>query len=336
MANKLFRYNVLIIAILVIFLIFGTTIYTAENSDDIDGDGLSDVWELGNFGNITLYGSQDDPDNDGLNNSQEYQAGTDPTDTDTDDDGMLDGWEVEYGLDPTDSHDANEDLDGDGYTNYEEYRYSTHPGNKTDSPKKKEDADSGAAMTMDSSALSLVIFIVPAIVILLAIIFVYTKMRREQLLEHKVRAQIFDYVNKNPGAHYRGIMNELNLHMGVLTHHLNMLEQEQYIKSYQDGMYRRFYPKGAVIQPKMILNEVQHRILKLILNIPGVSQVSIAKNLKVTTKVVNYHVKILANAGFIHVQQVGRETQLYYLDGLDMDSGSGPGSEGGSSPKAAG
>lgn len=43
-----------------------------------------------------------------------------PTDWDTDKDGMPDTWEIEKGLDPN-SDDSSGDLDGDGYTNIEEY-----------------------------------------------------------------------------------------------------------------------------------------------------------------------------------------------------------------------
>ena len=45
---------------------------------------------------------------------------------DTDQDGMPDAWETEHGLNP--HHPGhNEDKDGDGYTNLEEYLNSTHP-----------------------------------------------------------------------------------------------------------------------------------------------------------------------------------------------------------------
>lgn len=40
---------------------------------------------------------------------------------DSDHDGMPDNWEREMGLDPEDASDRNRDLDGDGYTNVEEY-----------------------------------------------------------------------------------------------------------------------------------------------------------------------------------------------------------------------
>jgi hypothetical protein len=44
---------------------------------DMDGNGLPDAWEIANFGHIGV-DPYDDADHDGLNNLQEYQAGSDP------------------------------------------------------------------------------------------------------------------------------------------------------------------------------------------------------------------------------------------------------------------
>jgi hypothetical protein len=44
-----------------------------------------------------------------------------PAPMDTDQDGMPDGWERAKGLNPQDPGDANGDLDGNGYTNIEDF-----------------------------------------------------------------------------------------------------------------------------------------------------------------------------------------------------------------------
>jgi hypothetical protein len=48
---------------------------------DNDSDGLADNWEIQYFGNIAAYNAADDPDADGINNLQEFRAGTNPTTT---------------------------------------------------------------------------------------------------------------------------------------------------------------------------------------------------------------------------------------------------------------
>ena len=47
---------------------------------------------------------------------------------------MLDGWELRYGLNPLDAGDAAEDLDGDGYSNWREFRHGTDPTDATSIP----------------------------------------------------------------------------------------------------------------------------------------------------------------------------------------------------------
>ena len=114
-------------------------------------------------------------------------------------------------------------------------------------------------------------------------------------------------------------MNDLHLQMGVLTHHLNMLEQQQYIKSVQDGMYRRFYPKHAQVNSGLILSEVQEQILRAVQSTPGISQSEVARKLGLARKVVSYHMKILTDAGFVHQEHQGRESRCFYLDGLELE-----------------
>ena len=74
-----------------------------------------------------------DDDGDGLSDSEEAAAGTDPEVADSDGDQMPDGYEVTFGLLPT-VHDGSTDTDGDGHSNVSEFLASTDPTNNGDYP----------------------------------------------------------------------------------------------------------------------------------------------------------------------------------------------------------
>ncbi|MBI5091279.1 MAG: carboxypeptidase regulatory-like domain-containing protein [Candidatus Hydrogenedentes bacterium] len=85
-------------------------------------------------------GAGNDSDGDGIPDDVEVnRLHTDPQNPDTDGDGMPDGYELLYGvrarLNPRSANDANEDPDGDGLTNFDEYRHRSDPSNP-DSPRK--------------------------------------------------------------------------------------------------------------------------------------------------------------------------------------------------------
>lgn len=69
---------------------------TADGDEDYDGDGLTNLQEVGLGTEPTAY----DTDMDGLCDGKELEAGSDPLNPDTDGDGAEDGWEVEHGFDP--------------------------------------------------------------------------------------------------------------------------------------------------------------------------------------------------------------------------------------------
>ena len=105
---------------------------------DVDQDGLPDDWERAYFADLDETGSGN-PDGDGLINSDEYTADTNPVNPDTDNDGLSDGMEVNIlGTKPTmadtDSNgtpDGDEDNDGDGFTNAEEVQCGSDPADSS-------------------------------------------------------------------------------------------------------------------------------------------------------------------------------------------------------------
>lgn len=104
---------------------------------DSDGDGMYDWFELVYVLDNGVDDADDDPDGDGLSNYEEFELGltdptkaTDPLNPDSDGDTMPDGWEVIYNLDPLNPADAAQDVDGDGFSNLQEYQNGTDPQNE--------------------------------------------------------------------------------------------------------------------------------------------------------------------------------------------------------------
>ncbi|PZR23313.1 MAG: hypothetical protein DI539_03410 [Flavobacterium psychrophilum] len=107
---------------------------------DTDGDGVNDGAEVTgssdplNPCSPSASAGPCDQDSDGLTNTQEASAGTNPTIADTDGDGVNDGTEITNGSDPLNPCSPNPaspacDQDGDGLTNAQETTAGTSPTN---------------------------------------------------------------------------------------------------------------------------------------------------------------------------------------------------------------
>lgn len=114
----------------------------AGGSDDVDGDGLPNEWELA-FGlnpnsDVGDDGALGDPDKDGLSNLAEFMLGTDPTDPDGDDDGLLDGQEDTNSdgmITDAETSPLNPDSDDDGVTDNVEWFLGSDGADPNDQPE---------------------------------------------------------------------------------------------------------------------------------------------------------------------------------------------------------
>jgi len=141
----------------------------------------------------------------------------------------------------------------------------------------------------------------------------YTRIKKEDVLEHFTRGRIFGYIQANPGEHLNAIKRALDINNGSLVYHLNTLEKTGYIISKLDRSYKRFYP-AKVKLPKRNINEltrIQKDIVEVVNKNPGISQRDIASNLNISKQLVNYHIKILCDAGCIEIKQDEKQTYCF-------------------------
>jgi predicted transcriptional regulator len=58
------------------------------------------------------------------------------------------------------------------------------------------------------------------------------------------RKEIYETIEKNPGLHFRELLRKLNLNVGDLQYHLDVLEKEGLIISREEMGYKRYYPRA--------------------------------------------------------------------------------------------
>lgn len=147
----------------------------------------------------------------------------------------------------------------------------------------------------------------------------YTKLKKEEILDHFTRGKIYGYIVANPGVHFNSIKKVLKLSDGSFSHHIHILEREGIIKSARDGTYRRFYPSEMRIPENGgSLKKSQLLIIEKIREAPGISQKDIASLMGVSSPTINYHLKELIKLGIIRAERAGMRVR-YFVNSENQD-----------------
>lgn len=140
----------------------------------------------------------------------------------------------------------------------------------------------------------------------------YTKLKRDEVLDNFTRGRLYGMIEDNPGIHYTQLKRKAGLGNSTLAFHLAVLEREEFVRSELDGAFKRFYPRNAQITDEVMdLSVVQQRILHIVRNSPGVTQTEIADAAGVSKRVVNYHIDMMARALLLRVERDGKRTRCY-------------------------
>jgi predicted transcriptional regulator len=148
------------------------------------------------------------------------------------------------------------------------------------------------------------------------LMFLYTRIKQEEILDNFTRGQIKGYITANPGDHYNSIKQALDLNNGTLAYHLKRLENEGIVKSRTDGIYKRFYPyEMRVPEPDgKALSEMQKLIIGRVSETPGISQKDIAGFLRVSSGTINYHMETLIKMGRVVRKRDGMKVRYYLVE----------------------
>ncbi|MGH7340398.1 MAG: MarR family transcriptional regulator, partial [Candidatus Rokuibacteriota bacterium] len=138
------------------------------------------------------------------------------------------------------------------------------------------------------------------------------RMRREQVLDHFDRGQIYGYVVANPGTTMMLMHRALKVSLASLPYHLHTLEREGFLRSQKEGRHRRYFSiEKAPSAVGALLSQFQNSIIELVRARPGVTQADLAGQLGTPRQNVHYNVKRLRQAGILRLEGWGRNTRCY-------------------------
>lgn len=140
----------------------------------------------------------------------------------------------------------------------------------------------------------------------------FSRLRRERLLDHPVREQIFNAIRARAGIHYRELLRTLGISNGTLAFHLHHLERAGYVRARRVRGRKHFYPTDLRPPPDDVLvTERQRRILEYLRLAPGSSQAEITRASGLKRSNVSYHVGVLRSLGLIETRRIGSETRCF-------------------------
>jgi DNA-binding MarR family transcriptional regulator len=152
-------------------------------------------------------------------------------------------------------------------------------------------------------------------ILLLIFIPLYTRIKKDKVLDHFHRGRLFNYIESNPGVTFTELKKRFSFKNGNLVYHLNFLEKMEFIHSSKEGRHRRFYIKGDFSKTedfKIYVNDIQKKIISVVEQNPGVTQSKIASILGTSRQKISYNINTLDYAGLIRSVREGSRKIRYY------------------------
>jgi DNA-binding transcriptional ArsR family regulator len=140
----------------------------------------------------------------------------------------------------------------------------------------------------------------------------YKRIRKWQFDDHLTQGKVQTFIEDNPGAHLRKVRRGLALPMGIVCHHLMLLEKEKMVLVKRDGLLKRYYAVPRILGRSVLKpTESQRKLLATLSDHPGVSAIALSKYMEMDENTMMKNLKVLGEAGRVRTRQTSRGTRYY-------------------------
>lgn len=146
----------------------------------------------------------------------------------------------------------------------------------------------------------------------------YSRIEKDEMLEHEVREQLYELVKEDPGIHAHALSEAADVGWGTTVYHLRRLEKNDFVKSEKKGRYRRFFPAAGYMEQErevlsVLQNETTKDVAELVLEQPGLNQSAVCDELDISPSLANWHLSELIDAELVERERRGRT--VHYTPG---------------------
>jgi predicted transcriptional regulator len=130
------------------------------------------------------------------------------------------------------------------------------------------------------------------------------------ILNQPTRHEIYNCVKSNPGIHFRGICNNIDLSIGVVQYHLNVLTHAGLLQVYNDGQCRRYFEADAYATSDMqtvslLRHDTTRKILTILSQNNAILHKNLAQALGLSSQALTWQMNQLKQTGLIEAKQEG-------------------------------
>jgi len=131
--------------------------------------------------------------------------------------------------------------------------------------------------------------------------------------------RVLQFIQQNPGCHLREIKRELDMAMGTVQYHLNLLEKEGKVISEKQYLYKNYFPVGMFTpDEKNILRvlklETSRDIIMFVIEKSNPTQTEIVEKLGMSAASISWNLSRLIESGIIEERKDGKFKRYVMLE----------------------
>jgi predicted transcriptional regulator len=147
----------------------------------------------------------------------------------------------------------------------------------------------------------------------------YSKLRRENILDHTLRDQLVTLIEQNPGISQPLMQSQTRAGWSTLTYHLSILSSKSIVTSLRDGRHRRYFRTGAMDHGLLagqakLGNAGTRRVFDVIRSQPGIDRATLTRLMGLAKSSVSWHLDRLKEGSLVRTEPRGRRIAYFAAD----------------------